>query len=137
MTILRRAAGAYALLMAAAVGANFVLTPLYDDGSTGYPVWSVLNWFMAPAVLLAVAASLGWKLRPAEGGGDARDALRRFESNVLFYASTILGLWFFWNWFADIAGRDSASLWTFINPLFAAVLGACGVRLWREAQGAS
>ena len=131
MTVLRRVTGAYAVLSAAAVGANFVLTPLYDDGATGYPVWSVLNWFMAPSVVLVVAASLAWKLRPAEGGGDARDALRRIEANVLFYASTVLGLWFFWNWFGDLMGRDDTALWAFIDPLFAVAVGACGVRLWR------
>ena len=133
----RRVAAGYAALSAAVVGVTFVLSPLFGDGS-GFPVaWNTLNWFMAPSVLVAVGASLAWKLRPAAGGGDAGEARRLLEANVRFYAAAILGLWFFWNWFGDLMSREEVLLWAFIDPLFVVVVGACGVRLWREPEGAA
>ncbi len=59
MSIVQRILGAYSVVMAAVVGVLFFLTPVYDDGSTGYPTWVVVNWFMAPAVLTA------YMVRPA------------------------------------------------------------------------
>lgn len=133
MAAMRRILGAYAMLTAAAVGAHFVVTPLYDDGSTGFPVWKVFNWFMAPGVLVALAAGVIGKLRLERGEGGAPDAARALGANVLFYASMVLALWFFWNWFGDLMSRGDAAMWAFIDPLFVLVVGAGGFRLWREA----
>lgn len=131
MKIVRCVLAAYALLTAAAVGANFVATPLYDDGSTGFPVWSVLNWFMAVAVLLALGASAIWKIGLYGADADRVPPQRRLETNVLFYASVVLGLWFFWNWFGDLMSREVPLLWAFIDPLLVVTVGAVGLRLWR------
>ena len=133
MGIIQRLLGAYAFLLALAVAVHFVVTPVYDDGSTGYPVWAVFDWFMAPAVILAFAASLVWKFGLSNSGAETRDARRSFEVNTLFYSSLVLGLWFLSNWFGDLVGREVPLLWSFIDPLYVAVTGACGVRLWRSA----
>lgn len=133
MAVMRRILGAYAMLTAAAVAVHFVVTPLYDDGSTGFPVWKVFNWFMAPAVVLALATGAIGKFRLDRDEGGVGDAVRALEANVLFYASAVLALWFFWNWFGDLTSREEASMWAFIDPLFVLVVGACGRRLWREA----
>lgn len=136
MEIVRRVLAAYALLTAAAVGANFVATPLYDDGSTGYPVWSILNGFMAAAALLALTAGAIWKIGLHGAGADGATPWRRLETNVLFYASVVLGLWFFWNWFGDLMAREVPLLWAFIDPLLVVVVGAVGLRLWRGPDAA-
>ena len=47
----------FLLLMAAAVGVNYIITVLYDDGSTGFPIWSIFNWPMAAGVVIAFAVS--------------------------------------------------------------------------------
>ncbi len=133
MKNIQRILGAYAFLLALAVAVHFVVTPVYDDGSTGYPVWAIFDWFMGPAVVLAFVASLIWKLDLRGSGADASDARRSVETNVLFYSSVVLGLWFLSNWFGDLVGREVPLLWSFIDPLFVAVLGACGVRSWRAA----
>ena len=136
MSIFQRILGAYSLILAAVVAVLFFLTPVYDDGSTGYPAWAVVNWFMTPAVLIALAASFGWKLglnKDAAGDGD----LRRFlEVNTLFYSALVLALWYLSNWFGDMVGREVPLLWSFIDPLYVAVTGACGVRLWRSSATA-
>ena len=43
MANLLRMLSLFLLLMAAAVGVHYVITVLYDDGSTGFPVWSIFN----------------------------------------------------------------------------------------------
>ena len=134
MSIVQRILGAYSVVMAAVVGVLFFLTPVYDDGSTGYPTWVVVNWFMAPAVLIALVASFLWKL--GLGNSEAADGeLRRFlEVNALFYSALVLALWYLSNWFGDMVGREVPLLWSFIDPLYVAVTGACGVRLWRAGD---
>lgn len=49
--------------------------------------------------------------------------------------AAVLGWWFFWNWFGDLMSREEVLLWAFVDPLFVVVVGACGVRLWRESEG--
>ena len=119
MMAIQRILGAYALLIAVAVGVNFIATPLYDDGSTGFPVWRVLNWFMAAGVLVALISSVFPK--PTAG----------CEAKILLGGSILLFLWFFWNWFGDLMSREEPLMWAFIDPLFVLVVGACGLRLWR------
>ena len=117
--------------MAIVVGVLFFLTPVYDDGSTGYPTWVVVNWFMAPAVLTALVASFVWKLGLANSGSADGELRRALEVNALFYSALVLALWYLSNWFGDMVGREVPLLWSFIDPLYVAVTGACGVRLWR------
>ena len=130
MGTIRRILGAYSLTLAAVVGVFFFLTPVYDDGSTGYPAWVVLNWLMAPAVAIACLWSLKWKL--ATGKDGEADLRSYIGDNTLFYSSLVLGLWFLSNWLGDMVGREVPLLWSFIDPLYVAVTGACGVRLWRS-----
>ena len=136
MNTVRHILGAYAVLLAVAVGAHFIITPLYDDGSTGFPVWRVFNWFMAAGVIIALTASLIWKLRLDKAGAEGLDLKRCLEVNAIFYASVVLGLWFFWNWFGNLMSRAEPLLWAFIDPLLVVVVGACGIRLWRNAGNA-
>ncbi len=133
MAIIRRILGAYSLVTAAVVGVFFFITPLYDDGSTGYPTWTLLNWFMAPAVLISFVASLNWKLGLRKADDGNADLKRYLEVNVLFYSALVLSLWFLSNWLGDMVGEEVPLLWSFIDPLYVAVTGACGVRLWRSA----
>ena len=63
---------------------------------------------MVPGILLALVARPTWKLHLDRGEADSSDRRRYLEVNVIFYASAVLGLWFFWNWFAKlILGRRS------------------------------
>lgn len=134
VSIVKRIFGAYSVVMAAVVGVLFFLTPVYDDGSTGYPAWAVVNWFMAPTVLTALAASFVWKLGLNRGEAADGDLRRSLEVNALFYSALVLALWYLSNWFGDLVGREVPLLWSFIDPLYVAVTGACGVRLWRSGS---
>lgn len=135
MNSLRLALGAYCIVVAAAVGLHFVGVTLYDDGSTGYPAWNVINWFSATGILVALGTSLGWKLTARSGEATAR---RRLDANTLFYAALALAVLFFWNWAARTTGQDDFTVWAAVDALIVAVLGAAGFRLlWHDADEAA
>ena len=139
-----RVFSAYLVVMGLAVGVHYAITPLYDDGSTGFPVWTALNWPMAVAVVVALAASgWGWVRQGGggggSGGGGGRDGAEgaglgwRGWVNVRFYASVALALGFFNNWFADLMGPEPALEWGLVNILFVGVMLSCGADLWRSS----
>ena len=137
MANLLRLLSLFLLLMAAAVGVNYVITVLYDDGSTGFPIWSIFNWPMAAGVLIAFAASVchwrqqGRAIHSGENGN--RGVKAWLQANMRFYASLILLLWFMHAWFDDLfADEPSGSLWKYVNVLFVAVSLSAGLQLWRE-----
>ena len=43
LPLARRPLGAYLVLIAIAVAANLILTPVYHDGAPDYPVWQIIN----------------------------------------------------------------------------------------------
>ena len=62
MGLAKRFLGVYLIAVAVAVFVNWIATPLYHDGSSHYTVWEILNWFMAVAVVLALAVNLCRKI---------------------------------------------------------------------------
>ena len=129
---LRYVLGVYCIMVAAAVGLHFVGVTLYDDGSTGYPAWDVINWFSAVGILIALGASLSWKALMARSDAAAR---RRLGASALFYAALTLALLFFWSWAAKTASQDYSTVWAAVDVLIVAVLGATGFRLlWHDAD---
>ena len=140
MANLLRLLSLFLLLMAAAVGAHYVITVLYDDGSTGFAVWSIFNWPMAAGVVIAFAASARhWRRQGSvEANIDSCENGNRgvkawLQANMRFYASLILLLWFMHAWFDDLFADDpSGSLWRYVNVLFVAVTLSAGLQLWRD-----
>lgn len=143
MANLLRLFSLFLLLMAAAVGVNYIITVLYDDGSTGFPIWSIFNWPMAAGVVIAFAASAWhWRqqgrtetdIHSCEKGNRAVKAW--LQANIRFYASLILLLWFMHSWFDDLFADDpSGSLWKYVNVLFVAVSLSAGLQLWQDSGG--
>ena len=56
MGVVGRVAAGFLVVTRAAVAVNLAATPLYHDGAFEYPVWEVLNWFMAVGVVAVLAA---------------------------------------------------------------------------------
>ena len=142
MANLLRMLSLFLLLMAAAVGVHYVITVLYDDGSTGFPVWSIFNWPMAAGVVIAFAASARHWLQQGRAEADIhstengnRGVKAWLQANMRFYASLILFLWFMHAWFGDLFADDpSGSLWKYVNVLFVAVALSAGLQLWRDGS---
>ena len=127
-------AGGYLVLVAVVVGVNFPATVFYDDGSTGYPVWAILNWFMGLSVIIVLAVSSKNKKLLSVTQADIKKYL---EINLSFYGSLMLTIWYFANWFHDWHDSTDLVMWWFITPLFVVITGACGCRMWQGSDGVS
>ena len=140
MSILKRIAAIYLIAVSALAGLHWIITPLYDNSSGDYPVWVILNWFMASTIIVALDRNIRSKLALRGSDPDAPLTGRRVQANLLFYATIVLTLWFFWNWFygffpqnePDVVGLVHLEMWTLINPLFVLTIGVTGLSLWRE-----
>lgn len=142
MSTLKRALGFVLLATAVVVGINWVVTPIHHDGSPQYPVWKVVNWFMAFSVVVALIANIARKRAVGSEGADSPITREYLEANVAFYASLLLAPWFFTNFltydfFIDNmpeAGIEAKDVWwEFIDGLFVLVAGSTGCHLWRSA----
>ena len=136
MAIVVRIVAAYLVLVAVAVAVNFIATPLYHPGGDEpFSVWEVLNWFMAVAILITTAVAYTAKRRV--DADDSTDLKMYLRTSVLFYASAVIFLAFFWNWFSNLSPDNSpdGQVWVFIDIVMPLVTGVAGCRLWKKAGG--
>ena len=96
MDMAKRIIGYYLLLTALAAALLLIVTPLIHDGSADYPLWKILNWFMAVGVVaVLVTAFLGKR----DLGDREADTTEQLCVNLVFYGSIVLAMLFFWEWF--------------------------------------
>ena len=120
--------------LAALVAVYFILSPVIHGDAVEFPIWEVLNYFMAVAVAIALGASVLHKL-DLESDASTTDVVRYLRVNGAFYAAALLTLLFFWKWFTALQGGagDDVS-WAVIDPLFAIVTAAVGRHIWQHAD---
>ena len=126
----------YLMLTGLAVAVYFIAVSWQYSGADQpypvepYPAWEVLHWFMAAAILIALASTFARKRQLGPGG-----ALREYLSvNALFYALLGLALIFFRVWPSLLRGGEQDLLvWSSINMVLPVVLAAAGVRMWRRS----
>ena len=117
-----------------AVAFHFIFSTFYPDSVDVGQVWDILDWFMAFAVLVTLVLAY---MRKKNMTSDSMDAKTYIRVNVAFYSALWLAIWFFWNWFDNLASgaelQDDIhlTLWAFIDPLFIIVVGRLSVRLWK------
>ena len=134
MHTLQRVLGGYLMVIALAVAVNFIITPFFFDNESGYPIWDVLDYFMAVAILIAFAASC-WDKWSLCKEGDEADLKRYVSVNVAFFATGVLLLLFFSNWAAHLVKHETLedwTIWAIIDAILPPILGAAGLRLWRS-----
>ena len=85
------------IVLAVAVGLNLMLTPVYHDGGETYPIWQVMNWFMAVAVVIALLISFH-RVRSLNGGPNDPVTREYLGATALFLGATGLIVIFYWNW---------------------------------------
>ncbi len=125
---LPRIFGAYLLLTAVAAVVLFVITPLIHDGSSDYPFWTYLNYFMAFGALLMLILTFlyRWQLDP-----ETTDNYTCAIANGLFYGSVILVMLFFWQYFwllnPDNETGEAATAHTLYLPLVDAMYVVLGL----------
>ena len=134
--IARKLTSIFLALMAAAVALNLILTPVYHDGSPGYPVWEVLNWFMAVTVFIVLVASY---LQRRAVGKEA-STFDRLRVSLAFYGAIALTMLFFWEWLwtlnPDSETGDAVTshiiYFPIVNALFSALALTTGRHLWSD-----
>ena len=138
MELLQRLLAVLLVATAVAVAVNLILTPVYHDGSPDYPVWEVINWFMAASTLVALVVSF---LRWRDLGSGEPATLDSVGVSVLFYASIVLTMLFFWGWIWTLnpdsetgeAVTSHVIYFPLVDSLFVVVALAVGHLLWSEA----
>ena len=137
MDVLKRILAVFLVLTAVAVALNLILTPVYHDGSLEYPVWRILNWFMAAAVLVALVVS--YLRRRTLGNGEA-STLQYVRASMVYYGAIVLTMLFFWGWFwtlnPDSETGDAITshivYFPIVDALFVVVALATGRHLWKD-----
>ena len=132
----------FVVAVGALTAAHFVATVIYHDGSPEYPIWEAWNWVMAVAFIPMIIATLHDKMTMQRGldGEDGPVTRRYLEANVLFYATVGLAISFFWNWLwgfnpgseGEWAQEGHVQVWAVFQPIYAPVVIAIGLRLWRK-----
>ena len=143
MDIVKRVLAAFLVLTAIAVALNLILTPVYHDGSAEYPVWKILNWFMAAGVLVALVVSLLrrralGKLATENGPG----ALEYVRTSVAFYGAIVLTMLFFWEWFWTLnpdsetgeAVTSHMVYFPLVDSLYVVLALTTGRHLWNDTD---
>lgn len=133
MSILKRLAAFYMLLLAAVVAVHFLATQFYDPAleGTALTVWRILDPLMVVGVAIVLFDACCRKRRLDAGQAVDREYL---ETNFTFYFSAMLLLLLLWNWFGVEwvdPRNDQGLVWMFIDSTLPLLLAAVGVRLLR------
>ena len=136
MDVLKRILAVFLVAIGVVVALNLILTPVYHDGSPEYPLWRIVNWFMAVGVLVALVVNL-WRRRTL-----AKDAsiLEYVRTSVAFYGTIVLTMLFFWEWLwtlnPDSETGDAVTshliYFPIMDSLFVVIALATGGHLWKD-----
>ena len=95
---------------------------------------------MAAAVLISLAVWYNSKIDLDQNRSDNTVSRRYLEVNAGLFAASLMGLWFFWNWFALMVARSTPQeethqiMWAVIDPLFVLIVGPTGLHLCSRRQ---
>ncbi len=135
MAALHRVIAVYLLLVGVAVGAYFVIAPLYagqGNLADASDVWDILNWFMAVAAILLVLVTFA-RTRSLADDATSWD---KFVANGRFHIAVALLLGFLNNWFASQWGEGGfepvSFLWVVIDIGMPILAVEMAINLWRE-----
>lgn len=140
MEMFRRVLAVLLIATAAAVFANLILTPVYHDGDAAYPVWEVINWFMAVSTLVVLV--VGYLRKRAQAGREP-SVVEYVRVAFAFYGAVVLAMLFFWGWIWTLnpdsetgeAVTSHVIYFPIVDALFVVIALATGRYLWSEAEG--
>ena len=137
MEFVKRVLAVFLVLTAIAAALNLILTPVYHDGSPDYPIWRILNWFMAGAVLVClVEAFLQTRVTAKSGAG----TFERLRTSAIFYGAIVLTMLYFWEWFWTLNPESETGdavtshivYFPIVDALFVVISLAVGRHLWND-----
>ena len=135
MAMVNKAVAVYLLLTALAVAVLLMVTPLIHDGSADYPLWEILNYFMAAGVIATLVSNYICKRR--QDAGDESD----LGSSLVFYGAIVLTMLFFWEYFWTLnpdsetgnAAISHTVYFPLVDALYVVIALTTGRTLWRAA----
>ena len=137
--MVKRVVGIFLIAVGIAAAANLILTPVYHDGAPDYPVWRVLNWFMAVGTVIALVVNYRRKraLRDNEDG-----VVAYLRVTLAYYGAIVLTMLFFWEWFWTLnpdsetgdAVLSHVIYFPIMDALFTCIALATGSHLWASAR---
>ena len=137
-----RYVGAFFLLTAAVIGIHTVVEPLYHTTTMEQPfspLWTYLNYWTALAMILGLRFSCIRKC--GQSASDQAVTRDWVESSAQFYGFIVVGILFFWNWFAllndsfSTIGDDTSTLvWIVVDVGVVVLCGSLGMHLWRSSK---
>ena len=142
MTGLKRAAGAYMVLVALAVAVFFIINAFLLDSIDVPGIWYVLDVLMLVGLASALIFNYANKREESESDLDGSVTRRYLDATALFYLTTAVTILFLHNWLSLLAlGGDSLDgnhqawvIWAVVDTLVPITLGVTGCRLWCEAD---
>ena len=140
MEMVHRGLAVLLIATAVAVFLNLILTPVYHDGAADYPVWKVVNWFMAASTLIALV--VGYMRKRAQTGMEP-SVVEYVRVSFAFYGAVVLAMLFFWGWIWTLnpdsetgeAVTSHVIYFPIVDALFVVIALATGRYLWDEAEG--
>ena len=142
LTGVKKAAGLYLIAVGVLVALNFILSPFYPAGFDVMIVWHVLDVTMLLGLCLALLFNYLYKRDSGSGDADAPVTRQYFESNLAFFVTAGLTIWFLFNWFSLLAQGDNYllgnapawNIWNIIDLVLPITFGVTGCRLMREGS---
>ena len=139
MSTVKRVLAVFLAATAIVVAVNLILTPVYHDGAPDYPVWKIVNWFMAAGVVIALVVSCLRRRALETEGVSTLDYLR---VTAAYYGAIVLTMLFFWGWIwtlnpdSETGEAVTSHLVYFpaVDALFVVIALATGRHLWRCAD---
>ena len=140
MNVVRGVLAVYLAITALAAAVLLGVTPLFHDGAPDYPMWRVLNWFMALGVVAVLVVSV-MRDRSVARRGDEPELLERISVSSTLYASIALAMIFFWGWFWTLRPESETGnavishnvYFPMMDALYTVVCLATARYLWRRA----
>ena len=140
MAVAKRLLAFYLVAIGIAVAVNLILTPVYNDGSTDYPIWRILNWFMVAASLVILVVGFQRRRDPERSDVTPVEYLR---GSFAYYGAIVLVMLMLWEWYwtlnpsSETGDAVTAHLIYFplVNALFVVLSLATGRHLWNQAGG--
>ena len=144
MQLVTKIVAAYLVIVGLAVFLNLIATPLYHDGSPDYPIWKILNWFMAVAVLIILVVGFMRKRVLDSAGDEGASTLDHVRGSFVFYGGIVLAMLFFWEWFWTLnpdsetgeAVTSHMVYFPLVDSLFTVLALIVGRRMWSAGDGA-
>ena len=143
MQLVTKIVAAYLVIVGLAVFLNLIATPLYHDGSPDYPIWKILNWFMAVAVLIILVVGFMRKRMLDSAGEEGASTLDHVRGSFVFYGGIVLAMLFFWEWFWTLnpdsetgeAVTSHMVYFPLVDSLFTVLALIVGKRMWSAGDG--